>query len=298
MSRPVRTAVRCAVLVLALLHPGLPRAAAPASQLPTPNTFQPRGDAAIADDGFGEQVRRGKRIFDDTGRQAPQFVGNALRCANCHLDSGRQANAAPLWAAYGLYPQYRAKNRHVNTFQERLAECFRYSMNGKQPPPGDPVLVALESYAYFLAQGAPVGAKLPGQGFPKLPAPAQPMSFERGQAIYQARCTVCHGPQGQGQVAAGKVVFPPLWGPRSYNWGAGMADIHNAAGFIKANMPLGQGGLLSDQEAWDVAAYIDSQPRPQDPRYQGSVAATRAAFHDVPDSMYGRTVNGVVLGGP
>jgi thiosulfate dehydrogenase len=75
-----------------------------------------------------------------------------------------------------------------------------------------------------------------------------------------------------------------------------MASIDNAAEFIKANMPLGLGGSLSDQEAWDIATYMDSQERPQDPRFVNSVTETRKRFHDGPTSKYGLVVNGVHLG--
>ncbi|KOQ36203.1 c-type cytochrome, partial [Achromobacter xylosoxidans] len=91
-------------------------------------------------------------------------------------------------------------------------------------------------------------------------------------------------------------VFPALWGPDSFNWGAGMHQIGNAAGFIKANMPLGQAGMLSDQEAWDVAYFMNAHERPQDPRYTESVAKTRAKYHDSDDSLYGIEVNGHLLG--
>ena len=93
-------------------------------------------------------------------------------------------------------------------------------------------------------------------------------------------------------VSGGKVMFPPLWGSRSYNWGAGMTSIKSAAEFINANMPLGLAGTLSVQQAWDVATYVDSQIRPQDPRFTGDVAETRKKHHDTPSSMYGLTVNG------
>ena len=83
---------------------------------------------------------------------------------------------------------------------------------------------------------------------------------------------------------------------QSFNWGAGMANINNAAGFIKANMPLGQGGTLTDQQAWDVATFIDSHERPQDPRFTGDVAQTRAQFHDSEYSLYGTQVGGKLLG--
>jgi thiosulfate dehydrogenase len=246
---------------------------------------------------LGTQVALGRAIFTDTARLAPRFVGNDLKCSNCHLDAGRRANAGPLWAAYGLYPQYRAKNGHVNTFAERLQECFRYSMNGRPPALGDPVLVSLESYAAFLAKGAPMGVKLPGHGYLRLPAPGLTPDYGRGQDVYAANCKMCHGVNGAGQRAGDSTVVPPPWGDRSFNWGAGMAEIDKAAGFIKANMPLGQSGKLTDQQAWDVAAYIDGKPRPQDPRFTGSVAQTRRKFHDSPWSLYGLTVNGVLLGG-
>ncbi|MDE2486710.1 MAG: c-type cytochrome [Alphaproteobacteria bacterium] len=274
-------------------RPAAPGAAAP----PASKTFAPPPDESFPDTPFGREAALGREIFVDTGRAAPQFVGNDLRCVNCHLDAGRLPNASPMWAAFVMFPQYRAKNAHVNTFQERMQGCFRFSMNGKAPPLGDKVLVALESYAAWLATGAPHGAKLPGQGYPKLAAAASAPDPARGRAVYQTYCAMCHASDGAGQSSAGAVVFPPLWGPRSYNWGAGMSQMDNAAAFIKANMPYSEGGRLTDQQAWDVAAYIDSRPRPQDPRYTGSVAATRAKFHDSAQSMYGKVVDGVLLGG-
>ena len=260
--------------------------------------FEPPPDSAIPEGKFGDEVRMGEAIFRDPAIHAAHFVGNQLRCSNCHLEAGRQAGAAPMWAAYTAYPAYRSKNGHVNSFEERLQGCFRFSMNGKAPPLGDPVLVALESYSYFLAKGLPTGEEAPGRGYPKLSKPALPADYARGATVYAAQCAACHGPEGLGQSSDGKVVFPALWGPQSFNWGAGMGSVKNAAAFIRANMPLGMGGSLSEQEAWDVATYMDSQVRPQDPRFLGDVEQTRVKFHDNAFSMYGRTVNGAVLGDP
>jgi thiosulfate dehydrogenase len=265
---------------------------------PEPVVFQPPPDSAIPSGPFGDMVRLGEQIFNDPATYAPQYVGNKLHCSNCHLDSGRQAGAGPMWAAYTAYPAYRSKNGHVNSFEERLQGCFRYSMNGKTPPLGDKVLVALESYSYFLAKGLPTGGEAPGRGYPELPKPPLPVDYTRGAAVYSQTCAACHGPQGQGQMSDGKTMFPALWGPQSFNWGAGMGSIKSAAEFIRANMPLGQGGSLSVQQAWDVATFVDSQVRPQDPRFTGDVAQTRKRFHDTPFSMYGETVNGAVLGDP
>jgi thiosulfate dehydrogenase len=258
--------------------------------------FKPPDERAMPEGEFGKMVRRGEQIFLHTRQNAPAFVGNSLDCASCHLDAGRRANSAPMWGAYVSYPAFRNKDGTVNTFAARLQGCFNYSMNGKAPPLGDPVLVALESYSYWLAKGAPVGTKMAGAGYPKLAAPALAPDFARGRHVYDAHCALCHGAGGQGQASGGQPAFPPLWGPDSFNWGAGMHQVNNAAGFIKANMPLSQGDSLTDQEAWDVALFIDSHERPQDPRFTGSVDATRKQFHDTPESMYGRVVDGHLLG--
>lgn len=263
-----------------------------------PKTFLPPSEASMPTDDFGKAVRMGEQIFNHTRENAGRYVGNSLNCASCHLDAGRRPNSSPLWAAYVSYPAYRSKNGHVNTLAERLQGCFRYSMNGKAPPLGDPVLVSLEAYAYWLAKGAPVGEPIAGRGYPKLPPPTLKADYARGSQVYAQHCALCHGADGQGQSSNGETVFPPLWGAQSFNWGAGMHELQNAAGFIKANMPLGLGGTLNDQEAWDVALFMDSHERPQDPRFTGSVEATRAKYHDSPNSMYGQTVNGHVLGSP
>ena len=249
------------------------------------------------DDDFGKIIKSGRDLFENPARYASQYVGNDLTCTNCHLDAGRHVGSAPLWAAYVSYPAYRAKNHHVNTFEERLQGCFQFSMNGKAPPLGDPVLVALESYAYWMAQGAPLDPNIPGRGYPKPTKSALAPDYTRGSQVYARSCALCHGADGDGQHDNdGSPAFPALWGPHSFNWGAGMGSVNNAAAFIKANMPLGLPGTLSDQDAWDVALFMDSHERPQDPRFTGSVADTRAKFHDGDDWMYGKSVNGHILG--
>ena len=245
---------------------------------------------------MGEWVRRGEAIFTRTPANAVGFSGNPLSCTNCHLDAGRLKGAAPMWGAYPMYPAYRKKTDHVDTFAERVRGCFMYSMNGKAPDDGHDILVALESYAYWMAQKAPTGEKLPGAGFKKAGKPEETPTYEAGAKVYEAKCALCHGADGKGQFVDKVAVFPPLWGKDSYNWGAGMHDIDKAANFIHANMPLSKGGSLSIQEAWDVAYYINSHERPQDPRFKGDLAATRKDFHDTKWSLYGQEVNGVMLG--
>ena len=277
-------------------YPKVPEAAA-STKTQTVGGFTPPPDSAIPNNDFGKVVRLGRNIFNDTQHYAARYVGNTLNCRNCHLDSGRLAGSAPLWAAYVSYPAYRSKNKHVNSYGERLQGCFRYSMNGKAPDLGSKTLLALETYSYFLATGAPLGTTMKGRGYPALKTPAKPFSITRGEAVYKESCALCHGANGEGQNSAdGKPVFPALWGPHSFNWGAGMGNIKNASAFIKANMPLSQGNTLSDQEAWDVAAFVDSHERPQDPRFTGNVAETRKTYHDSKMWLYGTRVNGVLLG--
>jgi len=257
---------------------------------PPPETEMPAGE-------FGDVIRRGREIFIDTPRAAPAYVGNSLRCVSCHLDAGRLADSSPLWAAFVSYPAYRSKTKSVTTFQQRLQGCFEYSMNGRAPPLGAPELVALESYAYWLASGAPLDPKIAGRGYPALAPPAQTADFARGEKVYAQHCALCHGADGAGQHTQNRyAVFPALWGSDSFNWGAGMGRISNAAAFVKANMPLGLPGTLTDQQAWDVALYMNGHERPEDPRYIGSVKGTRHDFHATEDSMYGREVAGKVLG--
>lgn len=225
----------------------------------------------------GEMIRFGRDIFINTQQLRGTYVGNDLACTNCHLNAGAKADAAPIWATTVDFPQYRSKNLHVNTLYERLAGCFTYSMNGTPPAPNSKVMVALESYMKWLATGIPSDAIIEPRGYIYLPVPEQKPDYARGEAVYEARCAACHGSDGAGVKNGDHVAFPPLWGETSFNWGAGMHDLEKAAGFIKHNMPLGNADL-SDADAWDVALYIDSHQRPQDPRWLGSVEDTRRFF--------------------
>ncbi|WP_201739155.1 c-type cytochrome [Flavisphingopyxis soli] len=264
--------------------------------------FQPPAETSIPDGPAGDAVRRGQAIFVNTASNAGDFVGNGVACASCHLDSGRRANSAPMWAAWVAYPKYRSKNKQINTMEDRIKGCFTYSMNaqasksGGPPPAGHAVYKDLETYMHWLATGAPTGANMPGAGYPTLEKTSLGYEPARGQKVFVAKCAACHGADGAGQLDInGRIVFPPLWGPNSFNWGAGMARVNTAAGFIKANMPLGQGSSLTDQQAWDVAAYIDSQERPKDPRQTGSIEENAKANHGG-DSYYGKRIDGRLVG--
>ncbi|MBS0319069.1 MAG: c-type cytochrome [Proteobacteria bacterium] len=228
--------------------------------------FTPPAPDAIPDNELGNVIRQGRAIFVDTQANAAQYVGNGLNCVNCHLDAGRKAGSAPLWAAYVKYPAYRSKNGKVNSYEDRLAGCFTFSMNGRVPAYDSPEMIALVTYSYWMAQGAPTGADLAGRGFPALAKPPLPPDAARGAHVFAQQCALCHGADGQGTQAGAGYAFPPLWGPRSYNAGAGMSGVDTAAAFVAANMPYGNPRTLSVQDAWDVAKFIDTHPRPPDPR--------------------------------
>lgn len=245
---------------------------------PRPLEGPPPRDA-IPDSEFGDLVRQGERIFKDPRQYASEYVNNDLSCQNCHFDGGRYEKTASLRSAWPMYPAYRGKNQHVNDYAERLQGCFVYSMNGKAPPRDGEVIQALQAYSFWLAKGMPTGEPPAQRGFPRIEEPPEPPSYARGEAVFQDNCALCHGEDGQGQRAAdGSVGFPPLWGEGSYNWGAGMHRINTAAAFIKAAMPLGN-PELTDQQAWDVALFINSHERPQDPRFEGSLTETADRFH-------------------
>lgn len=231
------------------------------------NYHKPPADEMIPNDKYGDDVRFGKKIFTQTYKYASRYTGNGLVCSNCHMNAGRQANAAPLWAAYGMYPAYKSKNDRNNTLADRIQQCFRFSLNGFAPAFDTPEIRALQAYIHFLSKGVPIGIDMPGRGYPQIVNTGFDANPGRGGKHYQDKCAVCHGKDGTGEKNdSGGYSYPPLWGMDSYNKAAGFSRNELLAGFIKANMPLGQGWSLSDQQALDLASYINLQIRPLDPR--------------------------------
>lgn len=277
---------------------------APAMPVGSDGLFVPRPLTEVPDGPFGESVLRGREIFVNSGTNAGEFIGNDLSCSNCHLDDGRRPNSAPVWAAVLNYPTFRGKNQQINTIEDRIIGCFTYSTNaqgspsGGPPPRGHQVLKDLQSYFFFLADGAPLNQKVRGIGYPKLSETELGYDWRRGEQVFTDHCALCHGMDGAGRRDLnGRVIFPPLWGAGSFNWGAGMHRIPTAAAFIKANMPFGRPGSLTDQEAWDVAAFVNSHERPPDPRQAGiSIAEAQRRFHKKPD-YYGQVIRGELLDG-
>jgi thiosulfate dehydrogenase len=160
-----------------------------------------------------------------------------------------------LLGAYARFPQYRPRNALVNLIEDRINDCFERSMNGKALPRDGREMREIVAFLAFLSRGVAPPGEVPGMGVRTL-EPLHPDTVQ-GQAIYAETCSRCHGPDG-----AGTAIAPPLWGPRSFNIGAGMARLRTAAAFIRDNMPNDRVVVLSDQHAYDVAAYMLSRPRP------------------------------------
>ena len=154
--------------------------------------FNPPNEADIPDNEFGEVVKYGKSLFWNTQQMGSPYIGNGLNCSNCHLNNGRQANSSPLWAAHGMYPAFRKKNGHVNTYEERLQGCFTYSMNGTPPASGSKELTALIAYSYWLSSDVPLAKEMPGRGYPELDKAAQVPDTDRGKLVYSEKCVICH----------------------------------------------------------------------------------------------------------
>lgn len=156
----------------------------------------------------------------------------------------------------------------VLTLPERINSCVELGLNGRPLPDDSREMAALIEYIEFLGKDTPEGVRLPGSGLMPIKLPVEPPDSRRGAAVYAKHCVACHGENGQGQPKVSPDVgyhVPPLWGGGSFNGGAGMGRIAYAASFIRANMPMGtdyKTPVLTVQEAWDVAAYVNSKPHP------------------------------------
>jgi thiosulfate dehydrogenase len=214
-------------------------------------------------DDYYSNVVFGYNIINDTQKYASRYIGNQLNCKNCHLKAGTVKEALPLNVA-GVYPKWRDKNGRRNGIGLRIRECFVYSQNGIMPPENAPEVLAIAAYITYLSDSQIIGKNPEGRGTPTIPDTGNDPNPSNGKHIFADYCSSCHGEHGDGN--GGTADAPPVWGMASYSAAAGMNEIQKAAGFIWANMPYGQGKTLSHQQALDVAAYLQTQIRPPDPK--------------------------------
>jgi thiosulfate dehydrogenase len=224
----------------------------------------------IATEEYGRRLiaQTSELLGPDVTDSKIRFSGSRLACASCHLGAGTEPGTLTLLQATEHYPRFSARVGAKTDIEDRVNECMQRSMNGKPLPRNSAEMIAMAAYIRSLgnlnqAMGAaqrkahePMAFKTPGRA----------ANLEAGKKIFGERCAACHGADGSGLRASADpkrgYVFPPLWGPDSFNDGAGMHRVLTAARFVKARMPLGNPDLTDDQ-AFDVAAFLNSQPRPE-----------------------------------
>jgi thiosulfate dehydrogenase len=224
-------------------------------------TASAAGDAFVAppmpNGPEGDLITYGKHIIQSTHKYAGAYAVANMSCEACHIGAGTKAHAGSLVGVYAKFPQYNLRAKRFITLQDRLAECFLYSMNGLTPSYTSREMIALTAYIAYISRGTIVGKGAPDQGLIAFMAPRTP-SVANGSAVYAAQCSACHGADGSGGSA-----FPPLWGAASFNDGAGMHRLTTMAAFVRYNMPYGSPpDTLTAQQAYDVSAFVLSHPRP------------------------------------
>lgn len=206
----------------------------------------------------GEAIRYGRELILNTRKHLKPYITANMDCAACHVDAGTKARGGTFVGIAAQFPQWNMRAKRMIALQDRLAECFLYSMNGHPLPYQSREMVAMVSYITYLSRGAKIGsAPDPAARLVKFDPPKTP-SVTHGAQLYAQKCSACHAADGSGGGA-----FPPLWGSKSFNGGAGMHRLWTMAAFVRYNMPQNAPGTLSDQEAYDVSAYVLSHERPK-----------------------------------
>jgi thiosulfate dehydrogenase len=225
---------------------------------------------------LSEEVRRGFKIFTNTPVEAPRLAPGGMSCSNCHMNAGQREKSLPLVDVAGMFPEYNRRSARLFSLGDRITDCFLRSENatGAQlaseelPAPSSSEVLAVSAYLTWLSRGAAMGSNPSWRGQNAIPAsaliPVERLDRAKGEVIYNDRCATCHGPDGQG-VQIGDKIAGPLWGPRSWNDGAGAARVYTLAGMIRYSMPYLDPGNITDADAQQVAAFIDSKPRPAFP---------------------------------
>jgi thiosulfate dehydrogenase len=234
------------------------------------NYREPVRTPSIATEDYGKRLilQTTEVLGPDVADPKMRFISSRLACASCHIGAGVEPGNLSLATAITRYPRISPRSAANETIQDRINGCMTRSMNGRPLADNSPEMIAMVAYLGFLAkQDAEMAAsQRKAHESPAFKTPNRAADTESGQRVFEKRCAPCHGKDGAGLPASPDLVhgyvFPPLWGPNSFNDGAGLHRVITAARFIKAKMPLGKADL-DDDDAFDVAAYINSKPRPE-----------------------------------
>jgi len=233
----------------------------------------PLVDASLDKSQLSEEVRRGFRLFTNTPVEAPHLAPGKMSCSNCHMNGGQREKSLPLVGVAGMFPEYNRRSGRLYTLGDRITDCFLRSENAtggtlrpdELPTPTSKEVLAISAYLTWLARGSELGKNPSWRGQnaipPKSLIPVEKLDAHKGEAIYADRCVTCHGADGQG-VEIGDKKAGPLWGPDSWNDGAGAARVYTLAGIIRYSMPYLDPGNMTDEDALQLAAFINSKPRP------------------------------------
>jgi thiosulfate dehydrogenase len=228
--------------------------------------------STITDAAEKENVEYGKELIAHTAKYlgpngSVKSISNGMNCQNCHLQAGTAVFGNNYGSVASLYPKFRARSGGVENIQKRVNDCFERSLNGSALDTNSREMKAIVAYINFLGSNVPKGEKAAGSGFKDLAFLDRAADPLKGKEVYTLKCVSCHQADGSGVLNPDKseYAFPPLWGKNSYNDGAGLYRISNFAKYVKYNMPIGathDNPQLTDEEAWDIAAYVNSQTRP------------------------------------
>jgi thiosulfate dehydrogenase len=228
--------------------------------------------SSITDAKQKQQVEYGKELIAHTAKYlgpngSVLKISNGLNCQNCHLQAGTAVFGNNYGSVASLYPKFRARSGGIENIYKRVNDCFERSLNGKAIDTAGNEMQAIVSYINFLGTNVPKGKKAEGSGFKDVAFLDRAAEPEKGLTVYAAKCQSCHQSTGEGVFNADKTeyTYPAMWGKNSFTDGAGIFRISNFAKYVKYNMPQGvtyNNTQLTDEEAWDVAAFVVSQPRP------------------------------------
>lgn len=243
----------------------------------------------------GDQIRYGRELIVNTSKYfGPKgiiaSITNGMNCQNCHVEAGTKPFGNSFAAVAANYPLFRNRSGQIESIEFRINDCMQRSLNGKEIDSLSKEMRAMVAYFNWIGEGVPKKTKPAGSGIVEIPFMQRAADPQQGKMIFENQCQRCHGGNGQGVMFPDSTgyIYPPLWGSDSYNIGAGLYRISRLAAFIKYNMPFDltqSSPQLSDEEAWDVAAFISSQPRPEK-RFTGDWPKPETKPEDFPFGPY------------